>query len=346
MEAKDLQPLGQNEPIVEPDENENAQKQSWTKPPPDPESNSESDADSDEASINSYETHQLDIYEENNRRYPNDSYHMPNDEPERTRLNIVHQIYLILLDGHLTAAPIVTNAPRVLDIGTGPGDWAIEMSHAYPHGTIIASDIGVFDNALGHVDLPNLSFHLDDARDEWAYDIPFDLIHLRGLSGAFPDWSFIYQQAFDHLAPGGYLEVADTDFAAETMISLPPNSYLRLFASALRSADYSAGYLRDLSHLQPALFRAQGFIDIDVREYTFPIGLWPESPQDRTVGKMGLIALLEGLESYSLRALTTTYGWVAEEVRELCDQVRAEILQGVYRISARVKIVTGRKPLT
>lgn len=51
MEAKDLQPLGQNEPIVEPDENENAQKQSWTKPPPDPESNSESDADSDEASM-------------------------------------------------------------------------------------------------------------------------------------------------------------------------------------------------------------------------------------------------------------------------------------------------------
>ncbi|PYI10059.1 methyltransferase [Aspergillus sclerotiicarbonarius CBS 121057] len=343
MAAKDLQPLGQDLPFVEVDENEHAQKQPWTMQS---EPNSDPDPDSDdEVSINSYETQHIDPVEENDRRYCNETYYMPNDEAEQTRLNIVHQIYLILLDGHLTAAPIATDAPRILDIGTGPGDWAIEMSTAYPHSTIIASDIGVFDSGLGHVDLPNVYFHLDDARNDWAYHTLFDLIHLRGLAGAFPDWSFIYQQAFRHLAPGGYLEVADTDFVAEPTTSLPANSYLRLFSSALRSAAESAGCLRDLAHLQPALLSAHGFVDIHVHEYTFPIGLWSENPRDRTLGKMGLIALLEGLEAISLRPLTATYGWVAEEVRDLCDQVRAEILAGGYRVSASVRIITGRKPL-
>ncbi|PWY85692.1 S-adenosyl-L-methionine-dependent methyltransferase [Aspergillus sclerotioniger CBS 115572] len=337
MAAKDLQPLGQNVPLVDVDENEHAQKQPWAMPP-------EPDSD-DEVSINSYEAQYIDSVEENDRRYCNETYYMPNDEAEQTRLNIVHQIYLILLDGHLTAAPIATDAPRILDIGTGPGDWAIEMSTAYPHGTIIASDISVFDNGLGHVDLPNVFFRLDDARDDWAYHAPFDLIHLRGLSGAFPDWPFIYQQAFRHLVPGGYLEVADTDFAAETTTSLPTNSYLRLFFSVLSSAAESAGCLRDMTHLQPNLLSAHGFVDIHVHEYTFPIGLWPENPRDRTLGKMGLIALLEGLEAISLRLLTASYGWGPEEVRDLCDQVRAEILSGGYRVSVSVRMITGRKPL-
>lgn len=271
---------------------------------------------------------------------------MPNDEAELTRLNIVHQIYLILLDGNLTTAPLAAPEPRILDVGTGPGDWAIEMSSEHPNATIIASDLGVFDSGLGHLSLPNVEFQLADAQSEWTYHDPFDLIHIRGLSGAFQDWRAIYAQAYAHLKPGGHIEVADADPAADT-ISFPDSesSYLRVYAQALRAAADEAGYPRDLGHLRERAFSEAGFVDVRVLERSIPIGLWPEDMHEKTLGKMALIALLEGLEAYALRSLTRSGRWSLEAARDLCEKVRDECMHADH-LTARVRVVTGRKPVS
>lgn len=272
---------------------------------------------------------------------------MPNDEPELTRLNIVHQIYLILLDGRLTTAPLTMESPRILDIGTGPGDWAIEMSAEHPNATIIASDLGVFDSGLGHLSLPNVDFQLADAHSQWTYHDPFDLIHIRGLSGAFQDWRSIYHQALTHLKPGGYIEVADADPAADTVSfrQAEPSSSLRVYASALRAAAAESGYPRDLHHLRTDALTAAGFVDVRVLERTIPIGLWPDDLHEKTLGKMALVALLEGLEAYALRPLTRSGRWSLEDARRLCEKVKREC-RGADRLTARVRIVTGRKPIS
>lgn len=298
-------------------------------------------------STKSFEAQNIECVLENGRRYCNDTYFMPNDEAEQIRLNITHQIGLNLFEGKLTNIPLAKRTARILDIGTGPGDWAIEMSAAYPSATIIATDIGVFDSGLGStIELPNVSFQLDDARDEWTYHEPFDLIHIRGLAGAFSDWSYIYKQAFRHLIPGGYIEISDADPAADT-VSLPNSgdSYLNIYTSAMRSAAEAAGHPRDLRHLLPADLTAVGFVDIRVLERTIPVGLWPDTPQQKLLGKMALVALLEGLEAFSLRQLTATGNWTEEGVRELCEKVKAE-LQTAERMTACVKTVTARKPFS
>lgn len=43
----------------------------------------------------------------------------PNDEKEQERLDLVHHIHRLLVDGNLHRAPIGGNPQRVLDIGTG-----------------------------------------------------------------------------------------------------------------------------------------------------------------------------------------------------------------------------------
>ncbi|KAL4868509.1 hypothetical protein BDV12DRAFT_101899 [Aspergillus spectabilis] len=310
----------------------------------------DSDTDSDEISIKStksFEAQNIEYVLENGRRYCNDTYFMPNDEAEQIRLNITHQICLILFDGNLINVPLAKKTPRILDIGTGPGDWAIEMSAAYPGATIIATDIGVFDSGLGStIDLPNVSFQLDDARDEWTYHEPFDLIHLRGLAGAFSDWSSLYQQAFRHLAPGGYIEISDADPAADS-VSFPESgdSYLTIFASAMRSAAEATGHPRDLRHLLPNVLTAAGFVDVRVLERMIPVGLWPDEPREKTLGKMSLISLLEGLEAYSLRQLTATGNWTEEGVRDLCEKVKVELMTA-GKMTCCVTTVTARKPFT
>ncbi|KAJ5693382.1 hypothetical protein N7462_002805 [Penicillium macrosclerotiorum] len=311
-----------------------------------PESDNESDGEASIKSTRSYSPLSFQYIEENGRRYCDDTYFMPNDETELTRLNIVHQIYLMVLDGRLTTAPVISKNPRILDIGTGPGDWAIEMSAEYPAATIIASDLGVFDSGLGHIALPNIDFQLADARTEWTYHEPFDLIHMRGLSGAFPDWHSIYQQAHAHLKPGGYIEVADADPAGDTVSfsASSATSYLNIYAAALRAAATEVGYPRDLHHLHPEVLTAAGFVDVCVLERMIPIGLWPEDLHEKTMGKMALIALLESLEAYALRPLTRSGKYSPAEAQELCDNVKAELM-GAQGLRAHVRVVTARKAI-
>jgi SAM-dependent methyltransferase len=258
---------------------------------------------------------------ENGRRYCNDTYFMPNDETEQTRLSIVHQIFLLLLDGELTKVPVPAGACRILDVGTGPGDWALEMAEQYPDAEIVATDISVFDSGPATIDMSNVYFQLDDAEDEWTYRDPFDLVHLRGLSGAFRDWSAIYRQAFQHLKPGGYIEIADADPAADAIHvpNAPKDSYGSIFVAAMRSA---------------------------TSEMTVRVGTGPQDgPRERTIGKMALVGLLEGLEARSLRPLTATGNWTADEVQGLCEKVKAELVSAPG-LTLTVRFLTGRKPST
>lgn len=54
----------------------------------------------------------------------------PNDEEENDRLDMVHEMMLVLLDRKLFLAPIGSSPGRVLDIGTGTWIWAIDFGKA------------------------------------------------------------------------------------------------------------------------------------------------------------------------------------------------------------------------
>jgi hypothetical protein len=61
---------------------------------------------------------------ENERRYHgyrHGSYMAPNDETEQSRLDLMHHLFRMMLDGALFVAPISKDVQRILDIGTGTG---------------------------------------------------------------------------------------------------------------------------------------------------------------------------------------------------------------------------------
>lgn len=271
---------------------------------------------------------------------------MPNDETEQTRLSIIHQIYLILLDGQLTRMPIPPSVTRILDLGSGPGDWALAMGEEFPNAEVLATDISVFDPQPVSIGPPNVYFQIDDVENDWTYHDKFDFIHARGLAGAISNWPNLYCQAFKHLKPGGTIQISESELAANSIRipNAPPNSYLSIYLSALQSAADVSGYSAGWNHLSPSVLVEAGFTNVRIFDLEVPIGTWPEDPREKTLGKMALIVLLEGLEAASMRPLTRYVGWSAEQVRDLCEKVQMEIVtsQGA---TGSIKIAVAKKRL-
>lgn len=127
---------------------------------------------------------------------------MPCDEDERTRMEILHSVYLYVLGGRLTTAPL-ENPTKILDVGTGCGDWAIAMGEEYPEAEVIGTDIAKIQPTAVPM---NVFFEIDDAEEEfgWTYaDDSFDLVHFRTMMGAFKDVRALVSEyappAFEHL---------------------------------------------------------------------------------------------------------------------------------------------------
>ena len=274
---------------------------------------------------------------ENGRRYCSESYYMPDDDEEQTRLAIAHQVYLPVLDGQLTMAHIPSDAKRILDIGTGTGDWAIAVAERFPGAEVIATDITTaFQPTIAP---PNVFFELDDAQTEWTYSEPFDFIHMRAMSGAFSDWSTIFEEVSKHLRLGGYFEIVDHGMI--TLTEELPSSSVRIFNAAIEAGSEKAGRPIGLEHLKMPLIENSGLRIVKNRLFQIPLGVF--DPQKRIVGKMALISTLEGLEAISLRLLTKYLHWQEEDVRDLCAKVREEVTSPNARAKVPCQYVVARK---
>ena len=262
---------------------------------------------------------------------------MPNDEAERTRLSITHQAYMQILHGQLTMSRISTDISRILDVGTGTGDWATAFGERFPNCEVIATDIATFqpENVP-----PNVYLEIDDAREDWTYSKPFDFIHMRGLTGAFSDWVAVYSEARKHLRIGGSLEIAD--FGNIKSPNDASGSYLSMYNGACLSAAAKAGTPIGLDHTNKQVLEAAGLSILRSRTFDVPLGTWNPDAGKQTLGKMALISALEGLESISLRLLTKHLDWKEEDVRDLCGKVTEELMKPGVRASISCHFVIAR----
>lgn len=303
----------------------------------------------DNATIDSSRTlyaEDIDYVVENGRRYCGD-YSMPNDVTEQTRQYVIHQVYLKLFDSRLTTVPL--SHPRyILDIGTGIGEWAIGIAENYPNCEVFGTDIA----AIQPTDqVPfNVEFHIEDAEEEWIRPAnTVDLVHIRNMAGAFRDWSFIYEQAFACIKPGGYIEILDFDdhHGYKNFVSwFPEESAISIITSALRQASIIDGRPKGVEHMDRQLLLDAGFVDIQETSYDIPLGR-RENPK---FGEDWLFVCVTGVEATCLRLLTKHMGWDPDYVRGLCDEVSQELKKmaedpmRAKGFVVKLKVLVGRKP--
>lgn len=274
--------------------------------------------------------------------YKDGQYVFPNDDREADRLDLQHHMFSLTYNA-LHLAPL-RNPKNVLDIGTGTGIWAVDFADTYPDCQVIGTDLSPGQPSFIP---PNLRFIIDDAEDEWVYPgMEFDYIHLRIMAGCFTDTKKVLRQAWNHLAPGGFIEFQDYGLplksADGTLEGTHVDRWGHLLCEAARAlgrpmgTDASANYKQWLEEF--------GFVDIEERLFMWPINAWPKDPYMKELGRWNQVNILDGLEGFCLALLTRGLGWRKEEVDVFVAKVSNDLRDRRIHAYFPMPVIWGRKP--
>ncbi|RPA93777.1 S-adenosyl-L-methionine-dependent methyltransferase [Choiromyces venosus 120613-1] len=277
-------------------------------------------------------------------RYRQGSYLMPNDETEQDRLDMMHHIYLLMLEGQLHVVPLDDNPQRILDIGTGTGIWAIDIANQYPSAEVIGTDLSPIQPQWVP---PNCRFEVDDAESPWTFEKnSFDFIHSRHLSGALESWPKYISQVYATLKPGGWVQFSE--YAAEVTSdddSYPKECAIRTFLRLLNSAANKTGRVMNVAHTIKGITEKAGFTKVSQKILKLPWAPWPSDPKMKELGKFALLNCETSFEAFGLALLTRVIGMSVDEALKLCQDGRKELRNKRIHIYNFHYIITAQKPL-
>ncbi|KAH8746606.1 SAM dependent methyltransferase [Diaporthe sp. PMI_573] len=199
-----------------------------------------------------------------------------------------HTMYLQILGGKLHLAPISDN-PQVsvlAGIITATLTFnSMDFADEYPSAEVIGADLSPIQPAFVP---PNCHFVVDDINELWSYpDDKFDFVHIRAMTGSVPDWVEFYKTI---LQMG---ERTGKTFAASEVAYESTN--------------------------------AAGFINVYEVKFKVSIGPWAKDKRLKEWGIWNMTFLMDGLEGFALRGLTTILGWSVEEVQVYLAGLRKEL---------------------
>ncbi|KZF23408.1 S-adenosyl-L-methionine-dependent methyltransferase [Xylona heveae TC161] len=284
--------------------------------------------------------------EENGRTYPvygKNEYGMPVDDKEQDRLDLQHCKYTLLLENKLFLSPIPEKPQKILDLGTGTGIWAIDVADTYPSAQVIGTDLAPVQPTWVPT---NCQFEIDDAEDDWVYAKDnFDLIHGRDFTFAIRNWTKLIHQSYEHLKPGGYLELSCVYPVPKCDDgTLPPDSAYVEVSRTYNEMAKLAGCPADSPLHYKEWMEKEGFEDVKEVIYRMPTSPWPKDKRLKKIGGFEKLNLLEGAQGFLVRGFTGVLGRTREELELLLARLREELRTPKFHSYVPFYVVYGRKP--
>ncbi|KAK4506788.1 hypothetical protein PRZ48_000521 [Zasmidium cellare] len=265
-------------------------------------------------------------------------YVLPNNAAESDRLDFQHILLTRTFEG-LHRAPLDTSKPlRVLDIGCGTGNWAIDFAKQSPQSQVIAFDVqekGDWATAPS-----NCTFKVADLETDetWSSLGDFDFIHGRFIVIGVRDWHALLKRCHAHLLPGGFVEVQEFCMPCKSLDSKDEEtSKFIAWSNSMVSVGNQIKLKLQIMNDMPDLMKAAGIQGVDLKEFRMLTGPWMEDEEGKVLGRMGQQNLVQGMYGFGETLHTKILGWSGEKYQGWVDGIRKEMLEDGLRTWLPVK---------
>ncbi|KAL2834009.1 S-adenosyl-L-methionine-dependent methyltransferase [Aspergillus pseudoustus] len=299
---------------------------------------------SDGSATTSLSSSILNYQYENGRRYQSARQGetvLPNDDRELERQDLHHHICTLTQSGALYRAPLKQGIESILDLGTGTGNWAIDMADLFPEAVVTGTDLSPVQP--GWVP-PNCRFEIDDFELPWNFSQPFNYIHMRAIEGSVKDFGTLFKQAHDNLTPGGWFEICDDTVGAYSDDdSIDRATSMNRWIELLIEASHKFGKHFNVCKDYKQWMIDAGFKNVREEIYKIPFSPWAKDPKLKELGRYQQANMLEALEAYSLALMTRFLGWTVPDVQLLLAGVRKDLLDRKLHIYSKMYVVYGQR---
>ncbi|RKP09146.1 S-adenosyl-L-methionine-dependent methyltransferase [Thamnocephalis sphaerospora] len=258
-------------------------------------------------------------------------YFLPNDDEEADRLHAQHFMLRAVVGGNYITP--LNNPRRVIDVGTGPGTWIMDMAVEFPECDVLGVDITPMSEST--VMPKNCRFGIMDVSKGLAFeDNAFDMVHDRFMSPAIKAdyWAAHVVEMARVCKPGGVLELWETD----AMLRNPgPNA--TVINDWFRRISSLGGIHMEKIWDLPEMLRAAGLVVESEERYEVPMG--------ESMGPLGKIGwhdvstVIRGVQPKLVAAFKLT----EEEINERIVALKPEVNE--RRCYWQMKVFVARKPL-
>ncbi|KAK5660696.1 hypothetical protein OQA88_12060 [Cercophora sp. LCS_1] len=285
---------------------------------------------------------------ENGRRYHRfreGRYNFPNDDVEQQREDMKHAMVKMLCGNDLFFAPIGPNPQTILDMGTGTGVWAIEMGDLFESANVLGVDLSPIQPEWVP---PNVRFMVDDIESPWLHPRNyFDYIHSRHTVMAIKDWPKLMRRSLEHLRPGGWFEMQEVFHHPISINNTmgpdhPVSQYWSLINEGLTALGVQ--FHAVANERMKMMMQECGYINVQEKVLTIPIGTWPKNKILKTVGLYWRTILLDGIQAIALGPLTRGCGWTREQVELFLVEVRRAYHDNNALMYMPFHVIYGQKP--
>lgn len=258
------------------------------------------------------------------------AYMLPRHPSEIDRLDVQHYALRAALEGNYVA-PIV-NPARILDVGSGTGQWAYDLCVEFPEAFVVGLDV--------EPSKPERPSNYRFVRSNVLQGLPFadhrfDFVHQRLMMTAVPvaEWPDVVGHLVRVTRAGGFVELAE--FGDRMEPAGPATKRLWELANRLAASRGIDSTGEVLSSLDDYLRRA-GAVEVQRKHVALPVGNW-----GGTIGSM---------MASDVRALFTRLCVPMEAYLELaageCGELVGTALQEceLYQTNAVCTFAYGRKP--
>ena len=196
---------------------------------------------------------------------------------EMARLMLQDRLLNEMVGGLFPERTNLDGIDSILDIGCGPGGWALDVARSYPKKAITGIDVSAmmltYANEQKKIHkLTNIQFKKMDVRQPLYFpDQSFDLVNIRAATGYVPRslWPQLLKECARVTKAGGTLRLSESDRIALTN-SAAFEKYAYYFTRLVSTMEYGFGidtHTLGMSPMLGKLLQNAGYHDIQTKSH-------------------------------------------------------------------------------